>query len=304
MKRVLVTGSTGFIGRHVVAKLSSLGVDVQTASADAVIEPLPGVHHHRVDLLDPATPEKLLGELRPSHLLHLAWDATPGLYWTSPNNLRWMETSLRLFRSFAESGGQRIVGAGTCAEYDWNHGYCSEGVTPLNPATLYGQCKRALGEILVAFAGTARLSAAWGRIFFPYGPHEKRERLVPSVVTSLLRGEPAVCSVGTQARDFLYVEDAAQAFVSLLQADVHGPVNVASGRPVTVREVAQFIGREIGREELLRFERPLPQTEPPMLVADVRRLAAVTGVAGVSLEVGLRKTIDWWRDQLSDTQRR
>src|SRR3954452_23524389 len=140
--RVLVTGATGFIGHHLPELLSSRGFEVATVSRAG-----------GVDLLEPGAPERVVAEVQPTHLLHLAWYAEPGKYWTSPENVRWVEASLALLRAFAAGGGRRAVLAGTCAEYDWAHGFCSEGVTPLAPWTLYGPSKHALREMAESFAG-------------------------------------------------------------------------------------------------------------------------------------------------------
>ncbi len=78
------------------------------------------------DLLDGRETEAVLSRVQPTHLLHFAWYTVPGRYWTAPDNLRWTEASLRLLRAFEAHGGRRVVMAGTCAEYDWRYGYCSE----------------------------------------------------------------------------------------------------------------------------------------------------------------------------------
>ena len=103
---------------------------------------------------------------------------------------------------FKEQGGQRAVFAGTCAEYDWSDGICSETKTLLHPTTLYGSCKKELFETLK----NMKLDWAWGRIFHLYGPDEPQKKLTASVILSLLKGENALCSHGTQERDFLHVQ--------------------------------------------------------------------------------------------------
>ena len=253
-------------------------------------------------MLDAPQTAALLAAVRPTHLLHFAWIVTPGLYWTSPDNFRWVEASLRLLRSFAEHGGRRVVMAGTCAEYDWNYGYCREGVTPLAPATLYGQCKHAMRILSEAFAAQVGLSAAWGRIFFPYGPHEYSSRLVPSVVCSLLRGQTARCSHGHQIRDFLHVQEMADAFTVLLESEAEGAVNVASGQPVALREVIFKIADLLERPDLVELGAlPALAAEPPLLVGDVRRLTEEVGwTPQRTLDEGLRDTVNWWRDHFGE----
>src|SRR5437763_607652 len=151
-------------------------------------------------------------------------------------------------RRSASTGPTRAVLAGTCAEYDWSYGFCSEGVTPLAPQTLYGTAKHALRQVAEAFASQAGLSLAWGRIFFVYGPREDERRLVASVARALLAGEEAPTSEGSQLRDFLHVDDVAGAFAALLDAEgVTGAVNIGSGVPVSVRAVVEEVARAAGR---------------------------------------------------------
>ena len=219
----------------------------------------------------------------------------------SPENLAWLEASLHLLRSFADSGGQRVVIAGTCFEYDWDYGFCRESRTPLNPATLYGTCKHALQTTLAGLSRQTGLSSAWGRIFFLYGPHEHPDRLVSSVIRSLIKGEEAKCTPGEQIRDFLHVADVAGAFAALLDSEVSGPVNIASGRPVAVKEVIQTIAAQLGREELVKLGAlPARSGEPHLLVADAARLEReVQHVPRYDLAEGLRQTIGWWQRALA-----
>jgi nucleoside-diphosphate-sugar epimerase len=302
LKTVLVTGASGFIGRYCLPILQSVGFEVHAVSS----KPNPDVHSnvqwHQTDLLRREEIATLIEAVQPTHLLHLAWYAVPGRYWTSAENLRWVQASLELLQAFRDHGGERIVMAGTCAEYSWADGYCSERTTPLAPASLYGTCKHALRLLVEAYANQTNLSAAWARLFFLYGPFEDSNRLVASVVRSLLRGQPALCSSGNQQRDFLYVEDAASALVALLNSDVRGPVNIASGAAVSVKDVVSKIAAALGQTELLKLGAiENPPGEPQMLVADIDRLRNEVGwQPQFDLNQGLAATIQWWGSHLED----
>src|SRR6266446_1261765 len=244
MNRVLVTGASGFIGSHTLGILRSKGYEVHASWIKNRRE-IDGVEWHRADLRDDAAIGSLIREVCPTHLLHLAWYAKPRDYRESIENLAWCKSGISLLTEFAEHGGSRAVFAGTLSEYDLRYGFCSEDLTPSIPSTLYGTCKDSLRRVVLEFAERAKLSAAWGRVFFLYGPREPRERLVPSVIISLLRGDKARCSHGRQIRDFLYVEDMAEGFVALLDSSARGVINIGSGEPITIRSLVEEIARQV-----------------------------------------------------------
>jgi len=298
VKRVLVTGASGFIGSHTLEPLVDRGYDVHAVASRAIPFEREGVTWHQADLLDDGERGALVAKVEPTHLLHLAWFVAPGRVIDAVVNVDWTRASLALYAEFVASGGQRVVTAGSSYEYDWRFGYCSEDVTPLVPDTVYGSCKKALGEVVSAYADACGLSSAWPRIFFLYGPREHPDRLVSSVVRSLLADSPALCSHGEQIRDYLYVEDAADALAVLLDSDVVGPVNIGSGRPITLKELVLTIGDKLNRSDLIRLGAiPARPNDAPLVVADVSRLTNVLGWSpSHGLDSGLERTIEWWSD--------
>jgi nucleoside-diphosphate-sugar epimerase len=297
MKRVLVTGATGCIGRHVLPKLTARGWEVWGVRSRTPAPEVPDVRWRTVNLLDGADIIRLVQEVKPTHLLHLAWYIAPGKWAAAPENFQWVRASLNLVTAFRDAGGSRMVTAGSCLEYDWNYGYCSETRTPCAPHTVYGTCKHALQLLTSAMASEGGFSSTWGRVFFLYGPHEHPDRLVASVIRSVLTAQPARTSHGTQVRDYLYVEDVADVFVRLLESEIAGPVNVASGQAVALREIIWRIGEMTGRRDLIQLGAiPPARTDTPLVVADTTRLRAELGwTPAWDLARGLRATIDWWR---------
>jgi nucleoside-diphosphate-sugar epimerase len=309
MNSVLVTGATGFIGHSCLPLLVGRGYDVHAVTSrdmGARRFPIDGVDGggeiawHQADLMDTGQTTRLFEAVRPTHLLHLAWYVVPGKAATAPENFRWVQASLELLRQFGERGGRRVVMAGSSYEYDWRYGYCAEAVTPTVPATYYGACKLALARLLEAYAAQAGLSQACARIFFLYGPREDPKRLVSLVIRSLLVGEPARCSHGRQIRDYLHVDDVADALVTLLDGDVRGAVNIGSGQPVALRDIVSLIAAKLDRAHLVEFGAvPSHPHDTPLVVADVARLTEeVKWRPRYDLDRGLDATIAWFQSAL------
>lgn len=298
MTRLLVTGATGFLGVPVVRTAVERGVEVHVVVRKHCEELPAVVRQHTADLFDATAVQAIAREIRPTHLLHLAWITTPGVYWTSPENHTWLAASLELLRAFTEAGGRRAVFTGTCAEYDWNgDGVCHETRSPLSPATVYGTCKAGLCQRATELSERCGVSFAWPRLFFLYGPREHPARLVPTVARGVLAGERVDCTSGEHRRDFLHVSDAADALVSLTLSELAGAVNVGSGVAVALNEVISLTAAAAGDANLVRFgAKPTPPNEPPLLVADTARLRdEVVWRPRIALADGLRQTVGWHR---------
>lgn len=294
-KKILITGASGFIGRHVLELLEKEKGEIHAISHNLSFLKEPyfeqkktKVVWHKLNLLNLREQKKLLAKIKPTHLLHLAWETTPGKYWDSQNNVYWVEASLELALNFAKHGGQRAVFAGTCVEY--------------NPNSLYGVCKQSLQKIITQLSPKIGLNSVWGRIFSPYGPYESFHRLIPSVINSLLEKKPVFCSAGTQVRDFLLVRDVALAFDTLLKSKIEGSVDIASGKPKMIKSIIRLIARELKRPDLIKLGQiPLKPGEPLKLVSKDSRLKKELGwQPQYNLEEGLLLTIKWWQDQKNE----
>lgn len=296
MNRVLITGANGWIGSHVIKLLIEKEYEVHAVSRRIVQNDSLKCKWHKVDLLNVADSRNLIQTVKPTHMLHFAWEATPRQYWRSLNNYLWVQASIELIYNFVKYGGIRAVMAGTCAEYDWKYGYLSEDITPLSNITPYAATKNAVQSILHSFSEIVGLSSAWGRIFFLYGPEEHPSRLVPSVITPLLNNKEALFTHGKQYRDFLHVQDAAEAFVSILESNIQGPINIASGQSIQVKELIYKIAKKLGKLDLVKLGAlPFSEQEPLFIGANNELLKEkLKWSPKFDLDTGIDQTISWW----------
>ncbi|HME82037.1 MAG TPA: NAD(P)-dependent oxidoreductase [Candidatus Eremiobacteraceae bacterium] len=284
MNTLAITGPTSFVGRHVLSALADEPYDVLAVCRHPDATLAPHARWLALDLLDDDAVGALFAAEKPAHLLHLAWCAGSPHYRTDPANLAWARTSGVIGDAFFAHGGRRAVLAGTSAEHQ-----------AAGARSLYAESKAQAAQAMSAHARSRERRFAWGRIFVPYGPFDAAFRLVPSLIDALLGGRVARCSPGTQVRDFVHVADVANAFVRLLESERDGPVDIGTGRGVSVHGAAQEIGRQIGRPDLLRFDGPEPTgSEPRVLVAQPAELQAL-GWRARHIETGFAETIAWHR---------
>ncbi|MEM6662131.1 MAG: NAD-dependent epimerase/dehydratase family protein [Pseudomonadota bacterium] len=267
LPRIMVTGLGGFVGRHVSASLARRA-ELLAANVDG----------RRADLLIAADRASLFSDGAPEILLHLAWETEHGKFWASPANSGWEDASADLFSRFYDAGGQRVIGIGTCAEYDWTTGeerFVEDA--PLAPHTAYGAAKVRTAETLRRIAEGAGGTFAWGRVFFSFGAGEPPARLIPAILRAVRSGDPLGIGPSTTVRDFWHVRHLGDAIAALCLSEVTGPVNLSSGLGVTFGALAGIANR-LGRADLIRPDaRALGPGEPRLLVGDTTVLRESVG---------------------------
>jgi nucleoside-diphosphate-sugar epimerase len=280
--RALVTGATGFVGRAVVDSLRRRGVEFVTLGRHANCDV-------RADLLDDAPLDDAMRRAAADTLIHVAWYAEHGKFWTAPVNAQWVTASGRLAEAFCRAGGRRIVGVGTCAEYEWaQEAFCVEATTPLRPATLYGASKHQANQALTAICAAHGVPFAWARLFIPIGKGEPPGRLIPSVIAAL-RGEREPFAVGGAAlRDVLHVSDVGDALVALALSGGVGAFNVGAGRPTRIGDIVDHLSTALGKDaEPMRRLYAMRAGEPVSLYGDTTRLRALGWSPRLSIQAAL-----------------
>lgn len=290
-RRILITGASGFIGKNTVPFLRDKDLEIfgtyyQSDHDDR------NVNWVKCNLLDRSEVHRLVHDVSPHILLHLAWNTEPSNY-NGMINFDWLKASISLLEAFQKAGGERVVMVGSGIEYDWSYGVCTEHKTPLGSSTVYGSCKNLLFEYSTLFCKQYDISMAWPRIFFTYGPYENPKRLVPYVITRLMKNEVAEIRSGNLYRDYIYVKDIGKILSKLIDIDFEGPINVGTGKPAKLGDMVDQIGQVLDRKNLLKFN-PDTEEHPKVVVANTEILNSNLFNSFCSFEKGLEETLKFW----------
>jgi nucleoside-diphosphate-sugar epimerase len=289
--RVLLTGASGYLGRHVLHALQQHGIETICAIHERPLN-VHNVEVLKANLLLPDGAEKLIAQAKATHLMHLAWYVEHGKYWNSLQNFEWLQATIRLVNAFCRKGGQHVVVAGTCAEYDWTHGYMRENATPFSPNTPYGICKDATRRVLTSLCNQLGTRLAWGHVFFPFGLDEDPRRLIPSLIRVFRHETPAFGVNANSIRGMLPVQDTAQAFVKLLEPVANGNYNICSGNPTRIEDIVRLVASCFDADPalILQLDSERPR-DPFMIVGDNQRLRSLGWTIQNSLEKSIYETV-------------
>lgn len=273
-KTILLTGSTGFVGRQILKSLLAQSAKVKllvrigkedeiltSANIEAVIT--------TPDLLTMSQEswEDICTDI--DTVVHAAWYTEPGEYLQSSKNIDFLNSTLLLAKACVKNKVRRFVGIGTCFEYDLQAGYLSVD-TPIKPSSLYASAKASTFLLLSQFFNVAKVEFAWCRLFYLYGEGEDSRRFVPYLRAKLAASEIAEITDGNQVRDYMDVSEAGRMIVDVAQSCYIGAVNICSGKPITIRKFAEIIADEYGRRDLLKFGARERNTVDPPCVVGVR----------------------------------
>ncbi len=307
MSRIVVTGAAGFLGSHLCDRLLGRGDEVvgiddlstgQLDNLDAA-RSTGAFTFVRQDVCEPLDVEGHFDAV-----VHLASPASPPEYLRLPiETLRVGSRGTEMAIALAARSDARFVVYSTSEVYGeplvhpQDESYWGN-VNPIGPRSVYDEAKRFMEALTAAHARTHGLRAGIARIFNTYGPRLRPSdgRVVSNFVVQALAGEPlTIYGDGSQTRSFCYVDDLVSGLVSLVDADVLGPVNLGNPAEVTVAELAQQIVELTDSKSTIEL-RPLPADDPTRRRPDITRARELLGWApAVELAEGLRRTVEWFR---------
>ena len=288
---VVLTGASGFIGRHVLERLREVSVPILAVDRVESKRKLPeGVRFHRSDLSAPS--DLVPPEFDVSAgftLVHLAWDMRRGSEYAP--HLEQARLFTALLDYWSDRGLARVVGMGSAEEYGTRSGLIHESDPPVTPLSSYGAGKHAAYIAASSWAARTKRDLVWLRPFIVYGPGQQGDMMLPYAVRQAKARQAADFTDGEQERDFVYVGDVIRAILAALGRGLTGvhAVNLGCGEPVKVREVLMEIARLLNAESLFRLgTRPRRPGEPERQVADI---GAARDLLGWTPKIGWREGI-------------
>ena len=304
-KRLLVTGGAGFIGSHLVRRLSE-------AQADVTVLTLNGTTLWRLaaanvccrvvaaDIVDEEAVMRVFSESLPDGVFHLAAYGVDSADFDISRavNVNIIGT-VNVLKAMASCGCPRMVMLGSGAEYG-NHEGLADETTPLHPEDAYASTKAGASLIAHQYAAQHGIGIVTLRPFGVYGEAEPRHKIFCHAILSMLRAEPLNLTPCTQLRDYCYVGDIARAAVTAFQNESlsNNVFNLGTGQSRPLREYIEDIQKIIDPRSAVNFGAlPFRKQELWAPVPDVRLAAQqLPWQAGHSLEKGLKKTVDWFRE--------
>ncbi len=274
--KVLVTGATGFVGRHLVAALLARGCEVRAVARNPeTAQGMPWINDVEFISADIHVPDLDVAALVKGidALAHLAWPGLPNyraLFHFEHN----LMADYRFIKSAVEAGVQQVLVTGTCFEYGMQNGPLSESTEP-QPCNPYGLAKHTLHLFLQNLQQQQPFTLQWARLFYLHGEGQNPNSLLAALDRAIDNGEPTFnMSAGEQLRDFLAIEMAAENLAAIVhKRDFNGVINCASGQPVSVRTLVEKRLRERGASMDLNLGHyPYPTHEPLAFWAVVDRL--------------------------------
>ena len=293
-QRALVTGASGFIGSALVRRLLQEGTDVYAVSRNPPPAEPGRVHWCQGNLEDLTTARRVFDEAKPGLVFHLASHVAGAreLALVLPTFASNLASTVNLLTVAAERGCDRLVLTGSLEE---------PTEPEAAPSSPYAAAKHAASGYARMFHALFATPVVMLRLFMVYGPGQADVRkLVPSVILSLLRGEPPRVSSGGREIDWIFVEDVVGALMAAAGAPgaVGKTLDVGSGHLVSVRSVVERLGQLVDPGVQALFgavpDRPLEQVR----VADTALTTTLTGWRPTTaLDEGLRRTIEWYAER-------
>jgi nucleoside-diphosphate-sugar epimerase len=294
---IVVTGGTGFIGAAVVMQILANGYKpVVLIRKDSNLERLKNLHGITYLVYDSLEEDALTEQMnawQPDSFIHLAWKGVSGAerneaYQITEN----IFTTLQSVKLAGKTGCKQWIGIGSQAEYGNLNCKISEVFATL-PTTLYGKAKLSACWAAMGLCESLNIRSSWIRVFSTYGVGDQPNWFIPYIAGELLKGNSPLLTKCEQLWDYLYVDDAAAAILSVVKKNVTGIYNIGSGKTISLKYIVDLIRNEINPAIKIQYGAvPYRPDQVMHLEADIAKIQSATAwKAEISIEEGIKRIV-------------
>ena len=285
MKKILITGSTGFIGSSLMKLFLLKKYDVFALTRKN--NKSSKIKYIKADIFDHKKINNMLKKIKPDYLIHLAWEANPKKYQNSNNNFKWLHGSLNLYQNFCKYGGSRALITGSCAEYDFNKYFLNENFLKKKNYTRYSLCKETFLHHASKISKNFNTKFVWARLFWIYGENQKKGRLIPDLINAAKNKKKIFIKNPSFFINLLNVHDVSVALFKTFESTTTGIINIADKKNIKVIDVANqcnkiFINANINyNNQIKKYSKPFS--------AEIKKLNLLKFKKFYTLDEGLKK---------------
>ncbi|MDB4845989.1 NAD(P)-dependent oxidoreductase [Candidatus Pelagibacter sp.] len=285
MKKLLITGSTGFIGKSLINLFLTKKYKIFALTRKNIKNK--NINYIKSDLFDHTKIKKIIKKIKPNYLIHLAWEANPKKFHQSGTNFKWLHSSLNLYYNFCKYGGRRALLIGSCAEYNFNKKILKEDFIKKTDHTRYSLCKETFLDHAYKISKKFNTQLIWARLFWIYGINQKRGRLIPDLIYSAKKSKKIIVKNPSSIVNLLNVKDVCIALYKIFESNITGIVNIADKKNIKVIDIVNKC-KNIFKNYKLNYKINKIQYSKPYSV-EIKKLSLIRFNRLYSLEKGLKE---------------
>jgi len=285
MKKILITGSTGFIGSSLIKFFLSKKYDVFALSRKN--NKSTSIKYIKANIFNHKKINNIFKKVKPDYLIHLAWEANPKKYQNSKSNFKWLHSSLNLYLNFCKYGGSKALITGSCAEYDFSKYFLNEDFLKKKNYTHYSLCKETFLNHVSKISKNFDTKFIWARLFWIYGEKQKKGRLIPDLINAAKNKKKILIRNPNFFINLLNVYDVSVALFKTFESTTTGIINIADKKNIKVIDVANqcnkiFINSDINyNNQIKKYSKPF--------YAEIKKLNLLKFKKFYTLDKGLKK---------------
>jgi len=287
MKKILITGSTGFIGKSLTNFFLFKKYKIFALTRKNIIDQ--NINFIKSNLFNHLQIEKIIEKIKPDYLIHLAWEANPKKFHQSKTNYKWLHSSLNLYYNFCKYGGHRALLIGSCAEYNFDKKVLKENFEIKKNHTRYSLCKETFLNHAYKISKKFNTQLIWTRLFWIYGRNQQRGRLIPDLIYSAKNKKKMRIKNPGFIVNLLNVHDVSVAIFKVFESKITGIVNIADKKNIKVIDIVNKC-KNIFKNYKLNYKLNKIQYFKPYSV-EIKKLNLIKYNKYYSLEKGLKEIL-------------